>query len=212
VLRVSDTGTGIPEELRPRIFEPFFTTKEAGRGTGLGLAVVYGIVRNHGGAIDFSSLSGAGTTFTLHLPAHAGAPLEGSPARAAPRRGRGAVLVVDDEPLVRTAAVRMLAALGYEARGASGAGEAMRLLRAGAGADVALVDLVMPGEDGVACLAAMRGERPELAAVLSSGYGEDQRVQDALATGFCGFLYKPYGKRELAEAIERAMKRAATVA
>jgi signal transduction histidine kinase len=205
VLRVSDTGTGIPEELRGRIFEPFFTTKEVGRGTGLGLAMAYGIVRNHGGAIGFTSLPGAGTTFTLHLPSHDGAPAAEVRPEPDPRRGRGAVLVVDDEPLVRNAAVRMLAALGYEARGASGAAEATALLRDGTRADVALVDLVMPGEDGVACLAALRRERPALAAVLSSGYGEDQRVQDALAAGFSGFLYKPYGKRELAEAIEGAL-------
>jgi signal transduction histidine kinase/CheY-like chemotaxis protein len=205
-LRVVDTGTGIPETVRGRIFEPFFTTKGLGKGTGLGLAVVHGIVRNHAGAIAFEPRPGGGTCFTLHLPAHDGALLAPGASRseAEPPRG-GSVLVVDDEGVVRDAALKMLERIGYASASASGADEALRLLDAGLEVDVALVDLVMPGRDGVECLAAMRRVRPGLAAVLSSGFAEDERVQRALDAGFTTFLYKPYGVEELSAAVRKAL-------
>jgi PAS domain S-box-containing protein len=200
-VEVADTGSGIPRAIQGRIFEPFFTTKPAGKGTGMGLATVYGVVRNHGGAVRLESEEGRGSRFTVYLPLIRAAP-DAPRAIPAVRHGTGQVLVVDDEPLARTAACRMLRALGYQALEAAGAEEAVALRRS-TGVRAALVDLAMPGADGRECLRMLRAEGPGLRAVLASGYGAEGRVQEALAEGFVGFLQKPYGLAELGEAVQK---------
>lgn len=167
----------------------------------MGLAMVYGIVRNHHGAVRVESEEGKGTRVTVLLPLAGGAVESPHPA-GAPRKGSGRVLVVDDEPLARQAACRMLHRLGYEPAEAAGVEEAVELQRRSP-ARAALIDLAMPDADGPECLRRLREVTPDLRAVLASGYGAEGRVQEALAGGFEGFLAKPYGLAELGEAIGR---------
>jgi signal transduction histidine kinase/CheY-like chemotaxis protein len=205
-LSVADTGAGIPPELRERIFEPFFTTKEPGRGTGMGLATVYGIATNHGGLVELESEPDRGARFTLLLPVHDGA---APPARqAAPvHLGRPArVLVVDDDPAVRAGAARALAVLRCAAEVCETGAGALAALRADpSGVDLAIVDLGMPGMDGLATFRALRAVAPALPVVVSSGYGADGRAQEVLDAGACGFLPKPWALDQLAAAISGAL-------
>jgi signal transduction histidine kinase/ActR/RegA family two-component response regulator len=204
-LTVGDTGAGIPESIRDRIFEPFFTTKAAGRGTGLGLATVYGIAANHGGWVELESEEGKGTRFTLLLPRHDGevATAPRAPATAAPRRCR--VLVVDDEPVVRATALRTLGRLGHTATACGSGAEAVELLRAHPTAlDLAFVDLAMPGMDGVATLRALKALAPGLPVVVMSGYESDGRAQEVLEVGAAGFLQKPWSMEDLERAVALA--------
>ncbi|HEX9053238.1 MAG TPA: ATP-binding protein, partial [Anaeromyxobacter sp.] len=169
LLTVSDTGVGIPKEHLERIFEPFFTTKGEGRGTGLGLATAYGIVKAHGGTLGVESELGAGARFTVSLPAREGAP--GAPAEtpAPSPRGRGVVLVVDDEEVVRRAVGQMLASLGFEPALVGGGREALEWLDRSPRPAAILLDLAMPGMDGRACFLEMQARHPGQRVVLSSG-------------------------------------------
>jgi CheY-like chemotaxis protein len=204
-LAVSDTGTGIPADLLERIFEPFFTTKEPGRGTGMGLATVYGIATNHGGFVEVRSEEGRGACFTLCLPAHdAPAVAEQAPAPAVPPPGCR-VLVVDDEDVVRATAERALERAGCAPVLCDGGPAAVAFLRAHPGAaDVAVVDLGMPGMDGLDTFRALRALDPALPVVIASGYGRDGRAQAVLDEGAVEFLQKPWTLEALAAAISRA--------
>jgi signal transduction histidine kinase/ActR/RegA family two-component response regulator len=205
-LTVADSGVGIPVAIHGRVFEPFFTTKPPGQGSGMGLAMVYGIVRNHAGAVDFTSEEGRGTRFTVTLPlTTAVQQAEGEVPRPWPRRGLR-VLLVDDEAVVRDATSRLLRSVGCEVVAAASAEEALERLQQGVDPELILVDLTMPGLDGVACLEAVRKLKPRLPALLTSGYGQDGRVQTALESGFQGFLQKPFDRGELTVAIERALR------
>jgi signal transduction histidine kinase/ActR/RegA family two-component response regulator len=208
-LTVADTGVGIPAPVRERIFEPFFTTKPEGRGTGLGLATVYGAVRNHGGGVRVESEEGKGARFIVDLPLGRDAPAPVPPEEAAPR-GSGRVLVVDDEEVVRRVAGRLLASLGYEPVEAAGAPEALEWLRANpGGADAVLLDLVMPGLDGRACFERLRALEPGLPVVIASGFAQDGRAQALLDAGAEEFVQKPYRAAELGRALARATSRRA---
>jgi len=207
-LAVRDTGAGIDEALRERIFEPFFTTKREGQGSGLGLAVSYGIVKQHGGAISFRSEPGSGTTFEVLLPAE-----QGIPARqAAPgeeRRVRGGtetLLVADDEPMVRGLAERALAALGYRVLTARDGAEAVSVFRREGGAvDLAILDVIMPGGRGQQALAEMRAVRPGLRVLFMSGYAEGQAVELAAGDAGTAFLAKPFGPLDLARRVREVL-------
>jgi signal transduction histidine kinase/CheY-like chemotaxis protein len=206
-LTVQDTGVGIPAPVRDRIFEPFFTTKPEGRGTGLGLATVYGVVRNHGGGVRVESEEGRGARFLVFLPLEAEGPAP-EPKRAAAPRGVGRVLVVDDEEVVRRVAGRLLASLGYEPVLAAGPQEAIDWLRGHpGGADAVLLDLVMPGLDGRACFERLRQLEPALPVVISSGFAQDGRAQALLDLGAEEFVQKPYRAAELGQAVARALGR-----
>jgi signal transduction histidine kinase/CheY-like chemotaxis protein len=205
VLSVSDTGVGIPREHLERIFEPFFTTKGEGRGSGLGLATVYGIVKAHGGAVSVRSEEGHGSRFVVHLPVER-EPLT-APARPAASvpRGSGVVLVVDDEEIVRRTAGRMLAALGFEPVLVAGGGEALEWLAAHPeGPTAVLLDLTMPTMDGRACFREMRARRPGLNVVISSGFTQNGRAQELIDAGALAFVQKPYRADELARALAGA--------
>jgi PAS domain S-box-containing protein len=205
-LTVADTGVGIPAAVRERVFDPFFTTKPAGQGSGMGLAMVYGIVQNHGGWVGFESKEGKGARFAVLLPESA-APerAEGVPA-GAPEHGAGRVLVADDERGVRETTARLLRRLGYDALPAASLEEALEVQGRGA-LDLALVDLSMPSGDGPETLRALRRAQPELPAVLMTGYGLDARVREALQGGFRGILHKPFSVEELAAEVARAVRR-----
>jgi PAS domain S-box-containing protein len=208
VLTVQDTGRGIPEDLRRRLFEPFFTTKPRGKGTGMGLAMVYGIAKNHGGWAELDAQARRGATFRVFLPAATGLAAEaGAPPAAEPAAvTRGRILVVDDEDLVRDAVSRMLAELGYDVLSAADGKEAVDLYRK-LGADIGLViiDMVMPEMDGRQCFRALRALDPAVRAILSTGGPGDGSLQDILGEGGIEFVQKPYAALQLAEAVKRAL-------
>ena len=218
VLAVQDTGCGIPDEIRDRIFEPFFTTKPPGKGTGMGLAMVYGIARNHGGWVDVDSAVGRGSTFRVFLPeAHEEAP-DAEPAPAAeampsaragmPAAGPGRILVVDDEALVRNVVDRMLTGLGYKVVTADDGRQAAELYqRFHRDIDLVIVDMVMPEMDGRECFHALRKIDPAVRVILSTGQGGEGTIQDVLDEGMVGFVQKPYQAAQLAEAVRRALGR-----
>jgi PAS domain S-box-containing protein len=205
-VRVEDTGTGIPDEIQERIFEPFFTTKHSEKGTGMGLAVVYGIVQSHRGAIALHSAPGAGARFEIRLPLCDAALAARPPAAREPLRGSGRVLVVDDEPAVRRVAARMLRRLGYQPEEAEDGASGLARLRAEPGGFAALVlDLDMPGVDGRACLRAVRGFAPELPVVISTGLPASE-LGDMLAGEAVALLPKPYELLQLSEALGAALR------
>ncbi|GBC81844.1 Sensor kinase CckA [bacterium HR10] len=196
VVRVSDTGVGIAPEHISRIFDPFYTTKEVGKGTGLGLAVVYGVVRSAGGFIEVESQVGRGTTFTLYFPAATEAPARersGESVRARPK-----ILLVDDEPAVRRVATLILARHGYDVLLASDGAEALEIYRERQG-EIALVilDVTMPRMGGLACYEQLIRLNPEVKVILCSGYNlEDLGPRVPMRPGV-RFLQKPYQIEEL---------------
>src|SRR4030095_3441978 len=160
---------GISPDVIPRIFEPFFTTKDQGKGTGMGLAMVYGIVQNHGGFIEVDSALGCGTTFRLYLPeAGKGEPrsLQKTSGEIV-EAGSGTILVIDDEDTVRSVATAFLEELGYRVLTASGGAEAVEVFRASRETiDLVIIDMVMPAMGGRECFRTLKTIRPELTAVL----------------------------------------------
>jgi CheY-like chemotaxis protein len=208
-LSVSDTGLGIPSENLPRIFEPFFTTKDPGKGTGMGLAMVYGIVKNHGGWIDVRSGASHGTTFRILLPASretAAAP----PAPTQPEPlagGTETILFVDDEESLRILAVEMLGGLGYTVLTAGNGIEALARYSSARG-KIALVilDLVMPEMGGVETFQRIREIDPGARVLVSSGYAVEGRPESLLAMGAAGFIQKPYRLAALASAVRQALE------
>ena len=208
-IEVADTGCGMPDDVLERIFDPFFTTKSAGEGIGLGLSMVYGIIENHGGSIDVSSQCGHGTTFTVLLPLNdqRQAQVAAEEARAHHARDTaGCILLVDDEPVVRKAAGRMIESLGYEVVIATGGQEAADYYRQNADrVALVIIDMAMPGMDGRECFRAMRQVNPHVKAILSSGYGQDGRAQQILDDGILCFVQKPFRMEALADAIEKAL-------
>jgi signal transduction histidine kinase/ActR/RegA family two-component response regulator len=201
-IRVADTGSGIPEEHLDRIFDPYFTTKAAGKGTGLGLAAVYGTLRDHGGDIAVESRRGAGTTFTLSLPA-SGA--ERGPA-AKPRRLLVGlprrVLAVDDEPAVLESLRGMLESLGHTVLTASDGAEAIEMFtRDPATIDIVVLDMVLPRMSGRQVLERLRERDRRVRFILTSGYSEEP-LTELLAYGGARWMPKPFRQSELAVAIE----------
>ncbi len=210
-LAVRDTGCGIAPEIRPRIFEPYFTTKEPGRGTGIGLAVVHGIVTALGGRVEVESEVGVGSTFTVTLPKAAGRARTpsgqlasvGKLVQAAAGRGEH-ILLVEDEEDIRAALTEVLRALGYQVTAASTAGEA-GLLDTAAAPDVLLTDLVLPDASGVDLAVNLVERWPRLAVIMMSGYTADEAVRLGAATGLVRFLQKPFEIPRLAEEIRAAL-------
>ena len=208
LLRVIDTGQGIPAELLDRVFEPFFTTKPHGRGTGMGLAMVYGISRNHGGWVDVSSTVGRGTTFRVYWPVAEVPPAaEPTVGRPAGPRQTGRILVVDDEDLVRNVVVRMLSGMGHTVVSASDGREAVDYYaHHGGSVDLVIIDMIMPEMDGQECFRTLRQLNPNVKAILSTGWGSDGSVQGVLDEGMIDFVQKPYQMEQLAAAVDRALR------
>jgi signal transduction histidine kinase len=200
-LRVSDTGVGIEPAVAERMFEPLFSTKEAGKGTGLGLAVVATVVSDHGGTISVRGRAGGGTTFEVRLPlaSRARVPAETPvPLEAAHRR----LLVVDDEDAVRLVAARVLRGASYDVEAASSAEEALRAIEARGAPDVVVTDLSMPGMSGVDLARRLLGAHAALRVLLISGYAPDGDVSDLLATKRAAILVKPFTASSLVDAVE----------
>jgi PAS domain S-box-containing protein len=201
-VRVSDDGTGMDEATRRRIFEPFFTTKEPGKGTGLGLAGVYGCVTNHGGWVEVDTAVGRGTTFTLLLPISARSVQPASEAAAEPVPGRGRILVVDDEEAVQTFTSRALERLGYEVVLCADGREAVDYCDDHADAlDLVILDLIMPRLGGHETYAHLRRLAPDLPVLIASGFSQNEAVAELIRQGAAGFLAKPYSLAQLSRTV-----------
>jgi CheY-like chemotaxis protein len=190
------------------MFDPFFTTKGVGDGTGLGLSLVHGIVADFGGAIDVATQAGAGTTFTVWLPAAGETPrLLAEPMGELPCGSGEAVMIVDDERALVALAEETLAALGYEPMGFDSSVAALQAFRAEPQRfDLVLTDETMPDLSGVELAREMRRVRPELPIVLMSGYSGAQLAERARAVGVAEVLRKPLVRRDIAEALGRALR------
>ncbi|PDT80522.1 response regulator [Sinorhizobium sp. BJ1] len=198
MMTISDTGTGMEPHVLARAFEPFFTTKEAGKGSGLGLSMVFGFAKQSNGHVKIHSQPGEGTTIKMYLPRAAQADKEttSSPSRSKLPRGSETILLVDDNELVRTYAATQLASLGYKLVPASNGQEALDTLREITDIDLLFTDIVMPGRlSGLNLAEEARTIRPNLPILFTSGYAEN--AQGDLGFGI-HFLRKPYRPSELA--------------
>lgn len=206
-LTVRDNGAGMKPEVRERIFEPFFTTKAKGRGTGLGLSMVYGIVRNHGGYVDVSTEMNKGTEFRIFLPAARDNGEAKSAASADLPRGQGErVLVVEDEPMLRELLVDVLTGNGYAALTAANGKEALEVYRRERDSiRLVILDMIMPEMDGAAAFRALRDVDPSLRILISSGFSQDRSVQRLLSEG-AGFIGKPYQTEELLKVVAQHLR------
>lgn len=206
VLTVSDTGSGMSSEVRARVFDPFFTTKIPGEGTGLGLSTVYGIVKQSGGDIRVRSEPGQGTAFDIYLPC-ADAPPRSAPAGStrAPR-GSETILVVEDDPSLRTLAVRVLKRYGYDVISAASGPDALALSAdPRTVVDAVLTDVIMPGMNGREVVERLLAARPGLPYLFMSGYTDDDVLRRGVLHGESAFLQKPFTADQLARKIREVL-------
>jgi two-component system, cell cycle sensor histidine kinase and response regulator CckA len=214
LIEVSDTGTGMTPEVMHKIFEPFFSTKEIGRGTGLGLSTVYGIVKQTGGYIFPESEPGNGTVIRVYLPRYVetAAEVEQSKVERRPEKpkdltGRGTVLLVEDEDAVRSFAARALGQRGYNVLQATTGAEALEVFESHQGeVDLVVSDVVMPEMDGPTLCEKLRRDRPDLKVIFISGYAEDAFRQHLAENEDFMFLQKPFDLKELAAAVKAALQ------
>jgi signal transduction histidine kinase len=196
-VRIKDNGQGMNEETLGHIFEPFFTTKEPGQGTGLGLASVYGIVKNHGGFVKANSCLGKGTTFLVYLPLSDLSPTVETVSKVKPLNGvsyakRTILLVDDEEPILRTCA-KTLEKIGFIVRTASNGREALEIFKTHQNEIAAVIlDMVMPGLTGMETFEAMKAMDPKVKVILASGYSRQGQAEAILEDGCQGFIEKPF--------------------
>jgi PAS domain S-box-containing protein len=192
-ITVTDTGMGMDEKTKERIFDPFFTTKAMGRGTGLGLAMVYGIVKGHGGMIYVDSGRGRGTSFTLYLPASDREVAKEMTETRTTMKGSETILLVDDEPVVAEVTRELLMSLGYRVHVAGSGQEAIAVyLEKGNGIDLVILDMIMPGLSGGETFDRLREIEPGVRVLLSSGYSINGEAKTIMDRGCRGFLQKPF--------------------
>ena len=206
MISITDTGVGIDESARQRIFDPFFTTKEKKRGTGLGLASAYGIVKNHGGFIDVYSEPGKGTTFNIYLPATKSSPEQLSKTEGKVVSGTGVVLIVDDEELVTDIGGQLLVRLGYQVMAASGGAEAVEIFRNNRDViQLVILDMVMPGMSGSETFDRLKAIDGNVRILLSSGYSINGEATAILNKGCNGFVQKPFNLEQLSQKIREIL-------
>jgi CheY-like chemotaxis protein len=207
-LTVSDTGEGMSAETLDRIFEPFFTTKGPGEGTGLGLAVVHGIVRDHEGAIQVESTPGAGTTFRLYLPEHRADALEGSAKQPALPPGRGErILFIDDEPAIGTVVGKLLSRLGYRVTAFDDPTQALATFTTDPdNFQLVITDLTMPRLTGIDIARHVLAARPRLPVLLISGYSATWTPARVRELGILDLIAKPLSMDTLANAVRHALE------
>jgi PAS domain S-box-containing protein len=206
-ITVADTGSGIDKETQERIFEPFFTTKEMGRGTGLGLASVYGIIKSHGGYINVYSEAGMGTTFTIYLPA------SGKEVRQEKRepvvtvsKGSGTILLIDDEEMIIKVGEELLRELGYKVLVARSGQGAIKLYKKNTDKiDLVIMDMIMPEMGGGETFDHLKEIDPDIKVLLSSGYSINGQASEILERGCDGFIQKPFNINQLSEKIQGIM-------
>jgi PAS domain S-box-containing protein len=208
-LTVTDTGTGMSPQVQARLFEPFFTTKAIGKGTGLGLATVHGIVARNGGSVNVCSEAGVGTSFKVYFPAadEAAMASETPPPLGRPRAGGQTVLVVEDEDGLRDLARRLLQRQGYRVLLAANADEALRLFERNMTIDVLLTDVVMPGASGPELTKRLLEQQPGLKVIYMSGYTEESIVHHGVINPAIAFLHKPFTSETLARKLREVLER-----
>jgi len=205
-IAVRDTGTGMDQKTRQRIFDPFFTTKEMGRGTGLGLASVYGIIKNHGGFIDVYSEIGEGTTFNIYLPVLDQKIPEEKRLSSEILSGKEIVLLVDDEEIIAEIMEKALTLAGYRVLLARGGEEAIEVYKKNQNdIDLVVLDMIMPGMNGGKVFNRLREINPGVKVILSSGYSIDGEASQIMARGCNGFIQKPFGIKELSQKIREVL-------
>ncbi len=202
-LQITDTGTGIDERTLERIFNPFFTTKEMGRGTGLGLASAYGIVKAHGGYIDVQSEMGMGTTFTIYLMTSENKAIESAVKPEQIIKGQGEILLVDDEEIIVEVATEMLKQAGYSVISATSGRKALEIYLQKS-ADIALIilDMIMPDLGGGELFDLIREVNPRARVLLSSGYSIDGQASEIIKRGCNGFIQKPFNLEHVTHKID----------
>ena len=206
---VTDTGFGLTAEAEQHLFEPFFTTKGQGKGTGLGLAMVYGLVRAHGGDIQVHNRPGAGVDFEIYLPVARGV-LPSSPHRmaSAPARGTERVLVIDDEVSLRKLMSRALVRLGYTVDMAENGAQGSRMVKDAPEAyDLVILDMMMPEMGGTEAFHLIRQTRADIRVLVCSGYSADGERRELLQEGLAGFLQKPFDTNDLAASVREILDR-----
>ena len=205
-IEVRDTGIGIPRDHLEKIFDPFFTTKPVGQGTGLGLATVYGIIKQTGGFVTVESEIGKGTAFQIFLPRDKGEIVRPPEAERAPPRditGQETILLVEDEEAVRSFAARALKLRGYQVLEAAGGEEALDVVRRhAANIHLLITDVVMPNMDGPTLVRAIRRLRPEIAVIFMSGYAEEAFRRNDENAAVLHFLPKHFGLKQLAAKVK----------
>jgi two-component system cell cycle sensor histidine kinase/response regulator CckA len=207
-ITLTDTGAGMDEVTQQRIFDPFFTTKDMGRGTGLGLASVYGIIKNHGGIIRVYSEKGKGTTFTIYLPASEGEVAEETQVHAEAPLGKATVLLVDDEEMIIEIAEEMLQKLGYEVLLARGGKEAIQVYGENKdNIDLVILDMTMKDMGGGEAYDKMKEIDPAVKVLLASGFSIEGQATEILKRGCNGFIQKPFTLQELSERITEIVEK-----
>jgi len=209
-LEVRDDGVGMAPEIQERIFDPFFTTKEVGQGTGLGLAVVHGIVRNHGGAITLRSQPGEGTAFVVYFPLLSGASIEEEtgerPLQKTPENLSEHILLVDDEEIITRVVEKMLSRLGYKVTARTDSEEALDLFRAQPGSfDMVITDLTMPKLSGIELTRELKKLRPDLPILMATGHGKIVSEETANSLGVAALVSKPFRIKEIAKTIRQVL-------
>jgi PAS domain S-box-containing protein len=206
LLTVTDTGLGMDQNTRDRIFDPFFTTKEMGRGTGLGLASVYGIIKSHSGYIDVESKKNSGSTFSVFLPASDIETRKPSAAMAQVEKQSGTILIADDEELVLDVGIKLIEIVGYNALEAKNGREAVAVYQKYCDTiDLVILDMIMPDMSGGEAYDEIKKINPTVKALLSSGYSLDGRAKEILDRGCDGFIQKPYTLEELSAKINEIL-------
>ena len=202
MLTVTDSGTGMDKEIMERVFDPFFTTKEMGRGTGLGLASVYGIIKGHGGYIDVESQKGRGTTFSTYLPASKKRILKVVKAAEKVMEGTGTILLVDDEAVILEVGRDLLKAMGYRVLVARDGKQGVEVYRKNQDEiDIVVLDLIMPHMGGGEAYDRMKEINPDIKVLLSSGFSIEGGATEILERGCDGFIQKPFKMKELSQVI-----------
>lgn len=207
---ISDTGCGIPEELREKIFEPFFTTKEVGKGTGIGLTTVFSIVNRHGGFLDLRSEVNVGTSFTVYFPAVVQENAEFTTGSLDISAGNHAetILLVDDEDLIRTIAEDVLLAYGYTVITASNGAEALQMYELRKDEiDLVVTDVMMPVMNGIDLIARLKTINPDIKSIGASGLMHGETSKRLLEVGVSGLLIKPYTADQLINAVREAIEK-----
>jgi PAS domain S-box-containing protein len=208
LLTVTDTGIGMDPKTLDRIFEPFFTTKELGRGTGLGLASVYGIIKGHAGYVDVESEEGRGTIFRIYLPASKGEVQKTIIGQDHIIKGTGTILLIDDEEMVLEVGERFLKVMGYQVLTAREGREAIEVYKKHRDTiDLVLLDIIMPNMKGGEVFDRLKEINPEVKVLLSSGYSIDGEASRILERGCSGFIQKPFDMNQLSQSIGALLKK-----
>jgi CheY-like chemotaxis protein len=206
-ISVIDTGIGMDPQVRQRIFEPFFTTKEVGKGSGMGLASAFGIIRNHNGSIDCQSEKDKGSTFSIYLPATIFSVIEDSEETFALLKGSETILLVDDESVILDVGRRLLKELGYKVLIARGGKSALKIFAAcHADIDLVILDIVMPEMGGKEVYARMKQIKSDLHVLLASGYSMDWQARNMIEDGCNGFIQKPFKFNDLSQQVRKILE------